>query len=217
VHAQFERAPRPEADRAATLLRLGVRPPFLFYVGGYEPHKNVPGLLQAFALVRAQRPDLSLVLVGSKSLPDEVVACAERLGLRAGRDVTFLVNITDDMTDLYDEAELLATLSWRETFCLPALEAMTRGVPVIASAWGASPEVVGDAGRLVDPRDPRAAAVAILELIAPEQRDQLRARALIQSQKFHWEQTARQTLDVYEQLLRPRARVLMMGAPRAAG
>ena len=115
VPAQFRKPARPEADRAMTLARLRVQKPYLLFVGGYELHKNVGGLLEAFALVRAMRPELSLVLVGTGSVPRVVRRQAERLGLHSGREVVFLVNVTDELTDLYDEAKLLVTLSWRET------------------------------------------------------------------------------------------------------
>jgi glycosyltransferase involved in cell wall biosynthesis len=205
VHEQFECPPHPEPARDATLARLGVRKPYLLYVGGYEPHKNVGGLLDAFAMVRAQRPELKLVLVGSKTLPEGISDQAERLGLPPGRDVVFLVNLTEELTDLYDDAELLTTLSWRESFCLPALEAMTRGVPVVASSWGASAEVIGDAGLLVDPRDPASARDAILTLLSEADRDTLRARARAQARRFQWGLTADRTIAVYESLLGRRA------------
>jgi glycosyltransferase involved in cell wall biosynthesis len=202
VHEQFELPPRSAGERMATLQKLGIRKPFLLYVGGYEPHKNVGGLLETFALVRARRPDLSLVLVGSKSLPAEVRAQAKELGLTEGADLAFLLNLTTELTDLYDEAELFVTMSWRESFCLPALEAMTRGLPVVASRWGASPEVVGDAGVLVDPRDPAAAAAVISEQLSRPDREELRAIARQRSRAFNWQRTAAQTIEVYQKLIK---------------
>lgn len=205
VPAQFRRPARPEADRAVTLARLGVRKPYLLFVGGYEPHKNVGGLLETFALVRAVRPELSLVLVGTGPVPEAVRYAAKLRGLHPGRHVVLLNNLTDELTDLYDDAELLVTLSWRETFCLPLLEAMSRGIPAVASAWGATPEVAMEGSRLVDPRDPAAAREAILDLLAngagrAPYRDAIRAQA----RRFDWQQTAAQTLAVYRRLVEPR-------------
>jgi len=179
---------------------LGIRRPYLLYVGGYEPHKNIPGLLRAFSQVKAVRPEVSLVLVGSKCLPDDLPAQAAQLGLRIGHDVVFLLNLTTDLTVLYDSAELFITLSWRETFCLPALEAMTRGRPVVASAWGATPEVVGDAGRLIDPRDHTGAADAMLDLLSSHDRVILVERAHRAAGRFDWAETARRTLSIYSRL-----------------
>ncbi|MGO9604269.1 MAG: glycosyltransferase family 4 protein [Candidatus Binataceae bacterium] len=205
VHKQFRCSANPPEVRRETLERLGIRGPYLLYVGGYEPHKNVGGLLETFSLVRVHRPDLALVLVGTKFLPDEVVAHAKRLGLDRERAVVFLVDVTDDLTDLYDEAQLFVTMSWRETFCLPALEAMTRGKLVVASRWGAAPEIVGMAGRLVDPRDFQAAADAVLELLGVD-RNGLAQNVRQQAERFTWAETGSRTLEVYESLLSSRRR-----------
>jgi len=200
VHEQFHRPPRSPTERAATLARLGVRRSYLLYVGGYEPHKNVRGLLEAFATVHRAHPDLALVLVGSKVVPQELKVQAETWRLRSGREVHFLLNLTDELNDLYDGAELFISLSWRETFCLPALEAMTRGLPVVASAWGATPEVVGDAGRLVDPRDVEAAARAVLTLLDLPGRAELTRRAQEKSRRFSWAEAAETTRRLYNRL-----------------
>jgi glycosyltransferase involved in cell wall biosynthesis len=201
VHRQFLAPPRSENDRRAVLQTSGIHRPFLLYVGGYEPHKNVNGLLETFALVKAQRPDLMLVLVGSKTLPETIPARANNLGLTAGSDVVFLVDLTTELTDLYDEAELFVTMSWRETFCLPALEAMTRGLPVVASSWGATPKVLGNAGVLIDPRDTGAAAQAIVDALAPERQTRLRTQTRPQADKFSWPATAAKTISVYERIV----------------
>lgn len=192
----------PDAERRrATLARLGVTPPYLLYVGGYERHKNVEGLLEVFARVRRQRPDLSLVTVGTGSPPHSSQLTAHSRGLESRTSIVFLHDVTADLVDLYDGADALVTLSWRESFGLPALEAMTRGVPVVASAWGAAPEVVGDAGRLVDPRDVDGAARAVLDVLDPAQRAALAERGRRHAARFTWAETARRTLDVYRRLL----------------
>ncbi len=201
THKQFQQPRKTTEARTAALERLGVQPPYLLYVGGYEPHKNVEGLLRAFVTVHRERSDLSMVLVGTKGLPAQLPETAGALGLSGRRVVVFLVDLTDELTDLYDAAELFVTLSWRESFCLPALEAMARGLPVVASEWGATPEVVGNAGVLVDPRDETTAAQAMLELLDTKNRDGLCDRARERAARFTWEATARETLRVYERLL----------------
>jgi glycosyltransferase involved in cell wall biosynthesis len=200
VHEQFRKPPSSRSDRRATLARLGIRQPYLLYVGGYESHKNVGGLLKVFAGVRWIRSDLSLVLVGTKSVPENIQGQAAELGLHPGSDVRFLLNLTDDLTDVYDAAELFISLSWRETFCLPALEALTRGLPVVASAWGATPEVVGDAARLVDPRDSRQAIQEVVQLLSLTDRVGVVAKARLVANQFDWTHTARQTRKLYERL-----------------
>jgi glycosyltransferase involved in cell wall biosynthesis len=201
VHEQFRKPVSAPEARAAVLARLGIRRPYLLYVGGYEPHKNVPGLLAAFAAVKAACPDLSLVLVGSKALPEALPAQAVILGLKRDGDVRFLLNLTNDLTDVYDGAELFVSLSWRETFCLPALEALTRGVPVVASAWGATSEVLGHAGVLVDPRETSQATDAILKSLSSK--GERRPPAIVNSiaRRFAWTTTADQTVAIYSRLL----------------
>lgn len=186
------------APRAGTLERLGVRQPYLLYVGGYEPHKNVAGLLEVFSRVRSRRPELSLVMVGS-GLPDaRLTDQAEHLDLTPGKEVVFLHALGPELPALYDGAELFVSLSWRESFGLPALEAMTRGIAVVASGWGAAPEVVGDGGRLVDPRDHQAAADAVVALLDDPTRG---ARARAAAARFSWDTTAAATLELYQSLL----------------
>jgi len=202
VHEQFRNAARPPDVRARTLRALAVAKPYVLYVGGFEPHKNLAGLLDVFALVRAVRPQLSLVIVGTKAVPETTVVYAQRLGLQPGRDVIFLTDLGEVLTDLYDDAELLVTLSWRETFCLPALEAMTRGIPVVASAWGASPEIIGSFGSLIDPRDHESAKTAILQLLATDNRPALADRIRAQASRFSWTTTAAKTLEIYHSLIR---------------
>ncbi len=200
VDARLRRPPRPPDTRGAVLAAHGVRRPFILYVGGYERHKNVEGTLAAAAIVRRTRPEISLVAAGTKGVPPALPEAARRLGLEPGRDVTFLVDVTDELADLYDEADAFLSLSWRESFGLPALEALARGVPVVVSGWGAAAEVVGDAGTLVDPRDPAGAAGAVLALLGSGDRARLADRARRQAARFSWEDTAQRTLAVYRAL-----------------
>ena len=197
VDDAFRAPPTDASARTATLERLGVRRPYLLYVGGYEAHKNVAGLLEVFARVRARRPDLSLVMVGSSPPPAHLADQAEHLDFTPGNEVLFLHGLGAELPALYDGAELFVSLSWRESFGLPALEAMTRGIAVVASGWGAAPEVVGDGGRLVDPRDHQAAADAVVALLDDPTRA-TRARAA--ASRFNWDATATATLGVYQSL-----------------
>jgi glycosyltransferase involved in cell wall biosynthesis len=197
VPSQFRARPRLVNVRETTRNRLGVRRPYLLYVGGYEPHKNVPGLLQTFALVRAKRHDLSLVLVGSKAVPPELISFATKLGLQPSRDVLFLLDLGEELTDLYDDAQLFASLSWRESFGLPVLEAMSRGLRVVGSQWGATGEIADGLGTLVDPRDHLAAADAILRLLDQQPSSDLCDRLRIRASEFDWSRTTDLTLEIY--------------------
>lgn len=190
-------ASTPEARRAAAV-RAGVDRPYLLYVGGYETHKNVGGLLAGFARLHGARPDLCLLLIGSGQPGDELRARASAHGLQPGADVHFLSGVTADLPALYDGAELYVSLSWRESFGLPALEAMTRGVAVVASAWGAAPEVVGEGGLLVDPRDHDAFVAAVQRLLDDPGRAQRARRA---ASRFSWDTAADTTLALYDRLV----------------
>jgi glycosyltransferase involved in cell wall biosynthesis len=199
---QFTQSREQEVERKDSILRQrSIKPPYLLYVGGYEPHKNVSGLLHTFSLVHSVRPEVSLVLVGTKTVPRGLISQAVDCGLQCGRDLFFLVDLGEELNELYDNAELFVTLSWRESFGLPALEAMSRGLRVVASMWGATPEIVGELGMLIDPRDHKGAAKAILGLldepVTPEWKCRLRARA----NEFDWSQSGRLTLNIYYQLL----------------
>jgi len=198
VDESFRAPPTEPAALTALLHSLRIRQPYLLYVGGFEAHKNVPGLLAAFARLRAARPDLQLVLVGSNPAPPGVAEEARRLGLTPDDEVMLLHGRSTDLPALYDGAELYVSLSWRESFGLPALEAMTRGTAVVASAWGAAPEVVGDGGSLVDPRHPYAAADAMQALLLDPSRG---ARARAAAARFSWATTADTTLALYRSLL----------------
>lgn len=196
--AAFLAPPRPAAVRAATLAKIGARAPYLLYVGGYEPHKNVPALLAMMARLRHAHTTLQLVCIGSRAAPAALVEQARMLGLQPGADVVLGHAASDELVDLYDEAALFVSLSWRESFGLPALEAMTRGVAAVVSAWGAAPEVVGDVGGLVDPRDHAGAAEVVLAMLRDPRRGEVAREA---ARRFSWERTADMTMVVYERLL----------------
>jgi len=107
---------------------------------------------------------------------------------------------------LYEGARLLVQPSFEEGFGLPVLEAMTLGVPVVAARRGSLPEVVGDAGPLVDPDNPGEIADAIARLLADEDYAAgCAARGLARARTFSWERTALTVLDVYRQALAHRA------------
>ena len=103
---------------------------------------------------------------------------------------------------LYEGALLLVQPSFEEGFGIPVLEAMTLGIPVVASNRGALPEVLGDAGVLVDPDDPTEMANAIERMIEDEAfAAESAAKGLLRSRQFTWELTARRAFDAYQQAI----------------
>jgi glycosyltransferase involved in cell wall biosynthesis len=143
-----------------------------------------------------------LVLVGGKGwLYDEIF---ERVAsLRLTQQVRFLHTVPDDdLPGLYNAASLLTTPSFYEGFGLPALEAMACGTPVVVADRASLPEVVGEAGLLVDPEEPDSIAQALTRVLTEETlRGRMQEQGLAQAARFTWEKAARETLDVYHKVL----------------
>jgi glycosyltransferase involved in cell wall biosynthesis len=160
-------------------------------------------LLQAYRILLDQKVTAKpLVLVGGKGwLYDEIFERVEVLGL--GGLVRFLEGVPDaDMPALYNAASLLATPSFYEGFGLPALEAMSCGTPVVVSDRASLPEVVGEAGLLVDPGEPEDIARAMRRVLENESlRVKMRKMGLAQAARFSWKRVAEETLAVYRQVL----------------
>ncbi|MFN7951859.1 MAG: glycosyltransferase family 1 protein [bacterium] len=199
--AQPGLAPASADAVAATLGRLGVRPPYVLHVGGYdraEPRKDVATLIAAFAELRRREHDARLVLVGGggAGVPD-LVAAIERHGIGAHVVRTGFVS-PPDLAALYTGASAFVFPSTYEGFGLPVLEAMTCGAPVLAARAGSLPEVGGDAALYAPPGDVASFAGTLAELL---ERGDLRreriARGLARAAEFTWDRTARLTWDVY--------------------
>jgi glycosyltransferase involved in cell wall biosynthesis len=193
----FLAEPTPEAVRA-TLVRLGLPGdrPLLLHVGGMSPHKNLTRLLEAAALVLPRRA-ACLVLVGdpeADGFHDNAAELRSRIAAdaRLRADVRFTGYVSDpDLAHLYRGARALVFPSLAEGFGLPAVEAMACGLPVLASRAGSLPEVVGDAGLLFDPHDPRAIAESIERILADDElRAELSRRARERVRLFTWQRAA---------------------------
>jgi glycosyltransferase involved in cell wall biosynthesis len=173
----------------------------ILFIGTIAPRKNVPGLLRAFTLLAQSFPELpELVLAGRIT--------AEGLH-GTGVDVASVIDrirmpgYVDDAAkqELYRQASMLVLPSFDEGFGIPALEAMAVGVPVIAANRGALPEVVGDAGILVDPESPEALTAAIRRLLedAPLRR-QLADAGVARAARFSWRASAERLYELYRRL-----------------
>jgi len=137
--------------------------PMILFVGTIERRKNVSLLLEAYAQIQKDVPH-ALVLAGARGWgADGIFAQAEELGLA---DVIFAGYVEQEELPLwYNAADLLAYPSLYEGFGLPPLEAMASGTPVLTSNISSLPEVVGDAGILVDPQDADEIARAMLKVL----------------------------------------------------
>lgn len=188
-----------EAARRASRERHGIPQdaPLFVYVGGFNRHKNVARLIEAFPAVLAEHPDARLALVGDTSgqgfwdnVKDlrETVAADPALRER----VQFLGYVEDEgLAELLNTAHALVLPSLAEGFGLPAVEAMSCGAPVLASARGSLPEVVGPGGLFFDPENPADIAAAMNRLLGEQglQAD-LATRALAQAATFSWDRAA---------------------------
>jgi glycosyltransferase involved in cell wall biosynthesis len=205
VHLAADPACRPltEAEARKIVAKYGLEPGYPLFVGTLEPRKNLPGLLQAYRLLRDARvTDGPLVLVGGKGwLYEDVFERVEALHLT--EHVRFLHDVPDeDLPGLYSAAGVLTTPSFYEGFGLPALEAMGFGIPVVVSDRASLPEVVGEAGLLVNPDDPEDIARALGRVLTEEPlHARMRERGLTQAARFTWDKAARETLAVYREVL----------------
>ncbi len=210
--------PAPEAAKAALRDKLGLARPYILFLGGITPLKNIGNLLRAFGRVAATH-DVDLVLAGFKrwSFEKELAPIGE-LGLE-GR-VKYVGYVPDEeLAALYSAAECLALPSWYEGFGIPIVEAMACGCPVVTSGGRhAAPEVAGGAALLVDPADPESIAAGLNRVLDDRTlRAELVAKGLVRGPQFDWETTGRLTGEIIGSLARaPRWPGGALRAPTAA-
>jgi glycosyltransferase involved in cell wall biosynthesis len=186
--------------------RYNIGERYVLYFGGFDLRKNVPRIIRAYAqLPSALREQYQLVVagrlrhVGHPLYPDPRPLVRE-LGIDG--QVIFTGQIREqDKAPLYSAATCFLFPSLYEGFGMPVLEAMACGTPVLTSNSSALPEVVGDAGLLVDPYSEQAIAAALAHLLENEPfRLELGARALERARFFTWQQVAEQTVEVYRRV-----------------
>lgn len=195
--------PAPADAITAVKRRYGISGDYVLAVGSIQPRKNLVRLVRAYSDLRRSRSQANLpqlVLVGKRAwLYGETLRAVEHSGVAA--NVIFTGYVPEqDLPALYTGALCFVYPSYFEGFGLPPLEAMSCGTPVIAGDRTSLPEVVGDAGILVDPFDTDAIGAGLARLIDDETlRATLSQRGLERAARFDWRETARRTLQVYEQ------------------
>ncbi|MCC6190821.1 MAG: glycosyltransferase family 4 protein [Anaerolineales bacterium] len=183
--------------------KYGLAEGYVLYLGGFDPRKNVRGLLSAWTWAAgAIGQGYPLVIGGQLPAPggahyDDYPALAAEMDV--ADTVKFIGPVAEaDKPALYRGASAFAYPSRYEGFGLPPLEAMASGVPVVTTTGGSLPEVVGSAGYLVPPDDTRTFGAALITIVVePSVHADLRARGLAQARKFSWEKTARETAAAY--------------------
>jgi glycosyltransferase involved in cell wall biosynthesis len=196
---------RPASKEEIERVRLAHELPteYLLFVGTLEPRKNLGGLLRAYAEIVAEMPDVPMLVIAGRRgwLYDQIFTLVQTLHLE--NKLVWVEDPPDaDMPALYSGAVAFCLPSRYEGFGLPALEAMACGTPVVVSDKGSLPEVVGEAGVLVNPDDPAQIAKGIKKILADTTlATTLRSKGLQRASTFTWGRMAEQTLAVYNHLL----------------
>ena len=184
----------------------GIDGDYVLTVGSIQPRKNLVRLIKAYAALRGAHSSNrcpKLVIVGKCAwLYDETLRALEETGVRDSVVLTGYVP-ESDLPALYSSALCFVYPSYFEGFGLPPLEAMKCGAPVIVGNATSLPEVVGEAALKVDPFDVSAITAAMDQLINnSELRRELSVKGQARAKMFDWNDTARRTLAVYEQVHR---------------
>ncbi len=182
---------------------------YILTVGSIQPRKNLARLIRAFAMLCGERdisPLPTLVIVGKRGwLFEETLEAAANSQVRERIQFTDYVS-EHDLPALYTGAKCFVYPSYFEGFGIPPLEAMRCGTPTITGNRTCFPEIIGDAGLMVDPFDERAIMNAILRILSdPNLGSELRIRGIKCASLFDWRKTARQTLRVYEKVFGERS------------
>lgn len=177
---------------------------FFLYVGTIEPRKNLERLVEAYHFFRLEQPqsELKLVLAGGKGwLYDRIFARVKELNLEQEIIFTGYVE-NEDLPYIYNLAMALVYPSLYEGFGLPPLEAMSSGTPVISSKASSIPEVVGEAGLLINPYQVNELTEAIYRVASSVSlRNNMSKMGLERAGRFSWKKCALETLQVYRRCM----------------
>ncbi|MBV7272378.1 glycosyltransferase family 4 protein [Clostridiaceae bacterium UIB06] len=175
---------------------------FILYVGGFSPRKNIIGLIESFSqLLSVYKKDIRLVIAGQKGKSyDCYKKRTEELNISDKVIFPGFISV-DHLPYIYNAAKLFVYPSFYEGFGLPPIEAMSCGIPVIASNATSVPEVVGDGGLLIDPNDVDNLCYSMFRvLLDDELRQKLISSGIAKSSELSWQKTAQQTLNAYRKI-----------------
>lgn len=196
---------RPEEDAGKIeelKAKFAIRGDYILFVGVLQPRKNLLRLIEAFAILKSMRGiPHKLVIAGKKGwLCDGILSAAKGYGIE--EEVIFTGYVDEfDLPVLMSGASVFVLPSLYEGFGLPALEAMACGTPVIVANVSSLPEVVGDAGLLVDPYDLARLADAIYSVLTDASlRARMRQSGLARARLFSWKKAAERTLAILEEV-----------------
>lgn len=203
--------PVQEAERYEILHRYRIHDPFVLYAGRIRPHKNIPRLIEAFAVVKAELENherfrnLRLIVIGDELGAFPAVRHAV-MRTRVQQSVRFLGFVSiKTLRCFYDAATAFLFPSLYEGFGLPPLEAMAHGTPVVASSVSSLSEAVGDAAVLVNPENVFDIARGLRQVLLDDDlREQMLQKGFEQVQRFSWDRSAEQVLEIYREVALPR-------------
>lgn len=178
--------------------------PFIMYLGRAEPYKNNRRMIEAHQRILRTKPELKLVIVGA--IDELRQADIDWVKKNNYKNVDFLGWRSDEEAAwLHQHAIAYIAPSYMEGFGLPALEALTQGLPVISANTTCCPEVLGDAAHYFNPFNLEDMTRAIEDVIVNDKlRDKLAANAKPQAAKYSWARMAQETLDIYNDVLTSR-------------
>lgn len=173
---------------------------FILYIGTLEPRKNLEGVIKAFSILKSKGYPQKLVIAGRKGWDyQNIFKTIKRLNLQ--NEVIYKGYVSEkEKQELYEKASLFVWPSFYEGFGLPVLEAMAYGVPVVTSNTSSLPEVVGDAGILVNPHNPEDIAAGMIKAL--KEPEKLAKKGLKRAKQFALKHMIKQTLAVYEEVIR---------------
>jgi glycosyltransferase involved in cell wall biosynthesis len=193
--------PRSDEEQRLVAERYNIAKPYILYVGTIEPRKNIVGLLDAYAqLPKDLRGKYSLVLAGGKGWKNEEIY--RRIKELSHLDIILTGYVPDDdLPALHTGASLFVFPTFYEGWGMPPLEAMACGTPVITSNNSSLPEVVGDAGIMVDAKDTTGLTGQMARVLTDKKLSAgLIEKGIKQAAKFSWDKSARQLSEIIENL-----------------
>jgi glycosyltransferase involved in cell wall biosynthesis len=204
----------PKVDSQKVLDKYGISKKYILFLGTLEPIKNIVRLLEAFAKFKEDYKKLNkqlssskfgyqLVLAGKRGwLSEEYQRIAKDRGI--GKDIiTTGYIVGDELVPLFKRSEFFIMPSLYEGFGMTVLEAFATGTPAILSKVSSLPEIAGDAACFINPIDTDEIASAMMKFATDENlRQDYRQKGLEQARKFDWEKCARETLELYNSLMK---------------
>lgn len=193
--------PLNKEDVNEFLKKYNLNFPFILFVGTLEPRKNLSTLFKAYYQLKKKNINHKLVIAGKKGWKyQEIFETVNKLNLK--NDIIFTDYIPEnDLPALYNAADVFVYPSIYEGFGLPPLEAMACGTPVVTSNISSLPEVVGNAGITVDPKDIDMLATSLYEVLTNDSlMKEMTKKGLERAKLFSWRSCAVETLKVYQEV-----------------